>query len=179
MQPELTMAFRSRRAVITAGAICLFLAACSKPETTADAKAAPKKAAAPATAPMSATNQMGRPGQFLSVFSTNDARDPFHPKAKKKIVGATGSTAVAAVNEQDEVVKAVQKGFDAIYTFGKDRELVLFGVPFAENVEQAVSVPIGGAVRRLKIKPIRILATRAELKVEGVPQVVVVTRQRK
>ncbi len=162
--------------------LCLLLAACGKKDATGNlgAKmaggAAKKPAAATAPASAPATSALSRPAEYLSMFSTNDPRDPFHPKVKIKSAQAA---AASTENEPTQISKALETGFQGIYGSLEDRVALIYGILLQEKKEAFVNVPMEGKVKRVKIKALRILRNAVELQVEGVPQVVTLTKARR
>lgn len=115
---------------------------------------------------------------FVSTFSTDNPRDPFHPQNKPKTASATVLTGAPSETEQGAVATAVQAGFQGIYGSGEDRELLVYGMLLRENKETVVTVPMNGQRRKLKVKALKIYRNAAELQVEGVPQPITVPKPR-
>src|SRR5687768_15348069 len=67
--------------------LALLLAGCGKPAAPTNTAPAKPSAATKADTSAAATDTnivTARPAQFMAVFSTNETRDPFNPKAKPK-----------------------------------------------------------------------------------------------
>ncbi len=184
MPPKPTFARIPKRALSFAVGVCL-LAACSKPDPNAnlgpkmagkDGKKPATPTSAPAPATVASAKTIGRPSEFLSLFSTNDPRDPFHPKSRPKTAPTAQETKAAIESEVGAVEKAVQAGFSQIISFGESKILVLFGQLLEEGKEKTFTVNVSGNPRKMRIKAMKILRNTAELKIEGIPQVVSVTK---
>ena len=137
--------------------------AAKKTSTTAGAQAQAKVAAAPANA-------------FLSSFSTDYPRDPFHPQIKPKAAVATPLKGPAGDAEAPQVTAAIQAGFQGIFASGGEREVMVHDVLLAENREKTMTVFVNGQPRKLKVKAVKIYRTAAELQVEGLSQTVTVPK---
>lgn len=114
--------------------------------------------------------------KFLSTFSVDNPRDPFHPQAKPKTSSGPVLTGPQSESEQPQVLAAIQAGFQGIYGSGDERLLMVHGVLMPENRETTIVVPVGGQPRRLKVKAVKIYRNTAELQVEGLSQTVAVPR---
>jgi hypothetical protein len=159
----------------------LFAAICGDLQAASNSPAAktPAKKTSTTAAPAATFAVPPPPTNIVvSVFSTDDPRDPFHPQNKPKAASATVLSGVQSEMEQPAIVSAVQAGFQGIYGAGEDRELLVYGVLMRENHEATVIVPVNGQHRKLKVKPLKIYRNAAELQVEGVPQAVTVPKPR-
>jgi hypothetical protein len=117
--------------------------------------------------------------KFLSTFSVDNPRDPFHPQAKRKTSSTPVLTGPQSESEQPQVVAAISAGFQGIYGSGDERLLMVHGVLMPENRETTIVVPVGGQPRRLKVKAVKIYRNTAELQVEGLSQTIAVPRAQK
>jgi hypothetical protein len=140
------------------------------------AKTAAKKTSIPATPAATFAVPPPPTNIFVSVFSTDNPRDPFHPQNKPKAAAATVLSGPQSEVEQSQVASAIQNGFQGIYGFGEDRELLVYGVLLRENREATVIVPVNGQPRKLKVKATKIYRNTAELQVEGVAQLITVPK---
>jgi hypothetical protein len=132
----------------------------------------------PATSAFAQTS--GAPGSksnlYLSVFSTEDPRDPFNPNLRVK---AAATTVVAGVDSDADaaaIIAAVQSGFQGIFGSPEARELMVHGVLLRENGRGTIVVPVNGRNRQVKVHATRIYRSAAELQIEGVAQTVTVPR---
>lgn len=183
MQPQPKSRCKARSAELACAALlALVLAGCGDaPGAVQKVNAAqPKAGAAAKTAPSNgAPGANGatalKPPQILSVFSTNDARDPFHPKLKPKI--ATASAQQNAQPEPNQIVTALEAGFSGTAGTGDDRVALVYGVLLENQRETTLTLYVGGTQRHVKVKPLRILRNAVELQVEGVPQPVTITKR--
>jgi hypothetical protein len=186
MQRKHTGWMKARAAMAACGLlISVGLAGCGKGEG-ADAGKKPntgpaKTGTAAKTAPSIGTGAAGtgagaKPVKFLSVFSTNDSRDPFHPKLKPKAVAA--ATQANAVPEPNQIVSALEAGFSGTVGSGDEYVALVYGVLLEKNRETTLTLNVGGAPRRVKVKPLRIFRTTVELQVEGIQQPVTITKRR-
>jgi hypothetical protein len=158
-------------------AACVLLCGCGKAKPAADnAGAKMTGAQKPSTTPSSQTSVASAitpsANRFLSVFSTENARDPFNPKAHPR--GAVSATVAGVDGETDpnQLAAAVQAGFQGIFGSPDARELMVHGVLLRENRQGTITVPVNGRNRQIKVRPTRIFRNTAELQVEGVPQIV-------
>jgi hypothetical protein len=142
----------------------------AQPKTGAAAKTAPSNGASSAGAASAA-----KPPQILSVFNTNDTHDPFHPKLKPKI--ATASAQQNAQPEPNQIVSAIEAGFSGTVGAGEERVALVYGLLLEKQRETTLSLNVGGTLRHVKVKPLRILRNAVELQVEGVPQPVTITKR--
>jgi hypothetical protein len=117
--------------------------------------------------------------KFLSTFSVDNPRDPFHPQVKIKSSSGPVLTGPQSESEQPQVVAAVSAGFQGIYGSGDERLLMVHGVLMPENRETTIVVSVGGQPRRLKVKAVKIHRNAAELQVEGLSQLIAVPRAQK
>ena len=117
--------------------------------------------------------------KFLSTFSVDNPRDPFHPQVKARSASGPVLTGPQSESEQPQVVAAISAGFQGIYGSGDERLLMVHGVLMPENRETTIVVPVGGQPRRLKVKAVKIYRNAAELQVEGLSQTVAVPRAQK
>jgi hypothetical protein len=117
--------------------------------------------------------------KFLSTFSVDNPRDPFHPQVKAKPSSGPVLSGSPSESEQPAVVAAISAGFQGIYGSGDERLLMVHGVLMPENRETTIVVPVGGQPRRLKVKAVKIYRNAAELQVEGLSQVIAVPRAQK
>jgi hypothetical protein len=161
--------------VACVGALCgqIFAA------TDATAAKTPAKKTTSAAAPAATFAVPPPPTNIVvSVFSTDNPRDPFHPQNRAKSPSATALAGPQGEAEQGQTATALQAGFQGIYGSGEDRELLVYGVLLRENHDATVIVPINGQQRKLKVKALKIYRNAAELQVEGVPQPVTVPKPR-
>jgi hypothetical protein len=117
--------------------------------------------------------------KFLSVFSTENPRDPFNPQVKPKSGSQPVLTGAQGDLQQPALLAAIQAGFQGIFGGADERLLMVHGVLMPENRETTVVVPVGGQQRRLKIKAVKIYRNAAELQVEGLSQIVAVPKVQK
>jgi len=163
-------------------AMCLGICGCGKPASPANnvgAKMAAAGAKKTSTTPASETAALGvKPpaGAFVSVFSTNNPRDPFHPALKPKTPTATASTGPERETDAAQLTATLQAGFQGIYGSSEDRELLVYGVLMREKRDATVSIP--GLNRKVKVRPLHIYRNSAELQVEGLPQPITVPKTR-
>ncbi len=149
------------------------------PDGNLGAKMAKPSAASPGGAAMSGGSLAARSNLFVSVFSTNEARDPFNPRMKPKSPETVAQAAVAQQVEQNQLVTALQRGFQGIYGNAVDgRELYLYGVMLREKRESILAVPVDGEIRNIRVRPVKIYRNAAELQVEGLAQTVTLPRAR-
>jgi hypothetical protein len=113
-----------------------------------------------------------RPAQYVSVFSTNDVRDPFFPHLKAKAPTVAANTAAAPPVGPNDIIAALEAGFKATIGPPSDRIALLYGWQLEQNRETTVTLTVQGAPRRVKVKPLRILRDAMEAQVEGIPNVV-------
>lgn len=151
-------------------------------DSTPKAKApAAKTGTAAKTAPSIGTTGAGagtgaKPAQFLSVFSKDDPRDPFHPKLKPKV--AAVGTQANAQPEPNQIVAALEAGFEGTVGSGDEYVALVYGVLLEKQRETTLTLNVGGAPRRVKVKPLKILRNAVELQVQGIPQPVTITKRR-
>jgi hypothetical protein len=163
-------------------AICGALSGCGGKEAPAS-KPAPAKssgAAAKTTAMNEAsavTAMPARPEKFLSIFSTNDVRDPFHPKLKPK-AAATANVPENPQTLAEELQKALAAGFKGIYGTADEKMALVYDVLLVPQREFVINVPLSSGVRRFKVKATKILRTSVEMQVEGIPQPIIITPHR-
>jgi hypothetical protein len=182
MQPFTKISAELRRAfALGAIALCAALIGCGgkeapAPDATAPAKSssAPKPAAlgAPSTASAATSALAARAPQFLSVFSTNDPRDPFHPKVRPKMAATAVNTAARTEAGPGDIIAALEAGFKGTFGPQTERLALIHGAVVEQNLETTLTLPIKGGMRRVKVKPVRILRDTVEMQVEGVPQLV-------
>ena len=161
-------------------AAILFSIGCGKsPVPANDAGKTPaKKAATTPSQQTPAAFSAPRSTAFLSIFSTENPRDPFNPQIKPKVATAAVLTGPQGDAEAPQVIAAIQNGFQGIFASGDERELMVHGVLMRENRESTVTVPINGQLRKLKVKALKIYRNAAELQVEGLSQKVTVPKAR-
>ena len=136
-----------------------------KTSSAANAQTPAKVAAAPANA-------------FLSVFSTDNPRDPFHPQVKPKPVAPTVLTGPPIDAEAPAIIASIQGGFQGIFGLTNEREVMVHDVLLPENREKTVTVFVNGQVRKLKVKAVKIYRTAAELQIEGISQLITVPKNK-
>src|ERR1051325_6431729 len=109
---------RAAMAVALAIFIAFGLAGCSKGDSTTNPKAGKTPAKKTSTAPAAQTGLAIAPPPtniFLSVFSTDNPRDPFHPKIKPKTASQPILTGVGGDSDPSQLVAALQAGFQGIF----------------------------------------------------------------
>ena len=112
--------------------------------------------------------------KFLSTFSAENPRDPFHPQLKPKASSQPVLTGVSAEGDHSRLISAIQAGFQGIYGTGEERVVMVHGVLVPENVETTIVVQ----GRKLKVKALKVFRNAAELKVEGLAETVQVPKTR-
>jgi hypothetical protein len=115
---------------------------------------------------------------FVSVFSTDNPRDPFHPNIKSKRASQPVLTGVPGDLDQSQLVTVVQNGFQGIYGTGDERLLMVHGMLMPENRETTIVVSVNGQQRKLKVKALKIYRNTAQVQVEGLPQPITVPKAR-
>lgn len=160
---------------LAAGLLC---AGCGKAPATADntGKTAAKKTSTTPGAQTPAKVAAAPANAFLSVFSTDYPRDPFHPQIKPKAAVATALKGPAGDAEAPQITAAIQAGFQGIFGAGAEREVMVHDVLLAENREKTMTVFVNGQPRKLKVKAVKIYRTAAELQVEGLSQTITVPK---
>lgn len=150
-------------------------AGCGGTPAPAELARTAKKPATPAPEVVISTK---RPAEFMSVFSTENPRDPFNPQAKPKKAAAQTPQQAVVEKEADErsIQMALQAGFKGIYGTATEREVVIYGAFLREKSTATITVPVNGQPRVLKIRAVKISRTVAELQVDGLPQPIAVTR---
>src|SRR5262245_30962593 len=78
--------------------------------------------------------------KFLSTFSVENPRDPFHPQSKPKSSSGPVLTGPQSESEQPQVLAAIQAGFQGIFGSGDERLLMVHGVLMPENRETTIVV---------------------------------------
>jgi len=158
----------------------LFGAGCGKPAAPANnASGTPAKKTSSAAVAQTPAKVAGAPANaFLSVFSTDNPRDPFHPQIKPKSTAPTVLTGPPVDAEAPQIIASIQGGFQGIFGLQGEREVMVHDVLLPENREKTVSVFVNGQIRKLKVKAVKIYRTTAELQVEGISQLIAVPKNR-
>lgn len=179
---RLSTALNCSATAIAAAAVSVLLlcAGCGKSPSAANesGKTAAKKTSSAPLQQTAASVAAPRSKAFLSVFSTENPRDPFNPQLKSKAANAAVLTGPQTDVDAPQIIAAVQAGFQGIFGFGEDRELMVHGLLVRENRETTLTVPINGQLRKLKVKALKIYRNTAELQVEGLPQTITVPKIR-
>jgi hypothetical protein len=181
MRRTYTVSIRPASAAVASCLAALFILIGNKAYSASDLPAGktPAKKTSTAAIPQATIKIPPPPTNiFLSTFSTENARDPFHPQIKPKAPAATVLAGPQGETEQAQVAGAVQAGFQGIYGTGDDRVVMVHGVLVPENRETPITVPINGQPRKLKVKALKISRNVAELQVEGLSQVITVPKAR-
>jgi hypothetical protein len=169
-----------RGSIIFASALAaaLLCAGCGKSPAPANntAKTAAKKTSTTPAAQTPAKLSAAPANAFLSVFSTDYPRDPFHPQIKPKAATPTALTGPPGDAEAPQISAAIQAGFQGIFGAGAEREVMVHDVLLAENREKTMTVFVNRQPRKLKVKAVKIYRTAAELQVEGLSQLVTVPK---
>jgi hypothetical protein len=113
---------------------------------------------------------------YLSVFNTDDPRDPFHPSSRSKTAATAALAGVDAETDVLQLITSVQSGFQGIFGSPEARELMVHGVLLRENARGTIVVPVNGKNRQVKVQATRIYRNAAELKIEGVAQTVTIPK---
>src|ERR1051325_242894 len=162
-------------AVVCAGAFAaiLLLAGCGKAPAAQNesVKTGVKKTSTTPPPQQTAAKTAAAPKTaFLSVFSTDNPRDPFHPQIKPKAAATPVIAGVPSDIEAPQLIAAVQNGFQGILASTDERELLVYGVLLRENQQATITVSLKGQQRKLKVKALKIYRNAAQLQVEGLPQ---------
>jgi hypothetical protein len=80
--------------------------------------------------------------------------------------------------EPNQIVSALEAGFTGTVGSGDERVALVYGVLLQNERETTLTLNVGGAPRRVKVKPLRISRNAVELQVEGIPQPVTITKRR-
>lgn len=155
------------------------LAGCGKKEEAASNLGAKMKPGGAVPAPTPAPETLAEKAPvFVSVFSTNNTRDPFNPRARPQEAATPATAAATRVAEQGALVTALQEGFGGVYGAKGAYFAVINDEILEMKRDTIVWVTVNGERKKLKVRPLKILPGIAELKVEGVPQTVTVRRGR-